>query len=214
VRSINPLVGETNDGGLNDIRAKGITAAHVRQALDGAAGGPVVEGSVGAGHGTVAFGWKGGIGTSSRVLPKSLGAYTVGVLVQSNFGGVLQVMGAPVGKELALFRAGDVDAERGDGSIMMVVATDALLGPQPRTLAARAIMDCHAPGRRRRTGAGTTSWRSRRRPACAPARPSGGMGSNVRKLDDLANDAMSRSFRAWWKRRRSRSTTRSLRRRQ
>ncbi|MDH5315546.1 MAG: P1 family peptidase, partial [Gemmatimonadota bacterium] len=100
VRSLNPVVGETNDGQLNAIRSRPITAEQVRQALESASGGPVAEGSVGAGTGTVAFGWKGGIGTSSRVLPGSLGGWSVGVLVQSNFGGVLQVLGAPVGKEL------------------------------------------------------------------------------------------------------------------
>ena len=103
VRSINPVVGETNDGGLNDIRNRPITAAQVRSALDGAASGPVEEGSVGAGTGTSAFGWKGGIGTSSRVLPESLGGYAVGVLVQSNFGGILQIAGAPVGRELGRY---------------------------------------------------------------------------------------------------------------
>lgn len=97
VRSINPVVGETNDGGLNDIRSRPLTAAAVRQALESATGGEVAEGSVGAGTGTAAFGWKGGIGTSSRVLPASLGGWTVGVLVQSNFGGVLHSDGRPGG---------------------------------------------------------------------------------------------------------------------
>ncbi len=100
VRSINPVVGETNDGGLNDIRSRPIRPEHVREALEGASPGPVEEGSVGAGTGTQAFGWKGGIGTSSRVLPGALGGYTVGVLVQSNYGGVLSMGGAPVGKEV------------------------------------------------------------------------------------------------------------------
>ncbi|MYA12082.1 MAG: P1 family peptidase [Gemmatimonadetes bacterium] len=103
VRSINPVVGETNDGGLNDIRSRPVTEAHVRAALEGAASGPVGEGSVGAGTGTSAFGWKGGIGTSSRVLPEPLGGYAVGVLVQSNFGGILQIAGAPVGRELGRY---------------------------------------------------------------------------------------------------------------
>src|SRR5687768_7371989 len=103
VRSINAVVGETNDGGLNDIRSRPIDPAHVRLALESATDGPVAEGSVGAGRGTVAFGWKGGIGTSSRVLPASLGGHTVGVLVQSNFGGVLQILGAPVGRELGQY---------------------------------------------------------------------------------------------------------------
>ena len=103
VRSINPVVGETNDGGLNDIRSRPVTEAHVRAALEGAASGPGGEGSVGAGTGTSAFGWKGGIGTSSRVLPEPLGGYAVGVLVQSNFGGILQIAGAPVGRELGRY---------------------------------------------------------------------------------------------------------------
>ncbi len=103
VRSINPVVGETNDGGLNDIRSRPVTAAQVRTALDGASSGPVEEGAVGAGTGTSAFGWKGGIGTTSRALPESLGGYTVGVLVQSNFGGILQIAGAPVGRELGRY---------------------------------------------------------------------------------------------------------------
>jgi D-aminopeptidase len=128
VRSINPVVAETNDGGLNAIRSRPISAAHVTQALASAAEGPVLEGSVGAGTGTAAFGWKGGIGTSSRKLPANLGGWTVGVVVQSNFGGVLQMMGAPVGRELGRysFRT-DTTRDRGDGSIIMVVATDAPL---------------------------------------------------------------------------------------
>jgi len=113
VGSLNPVVGETNDGGLNAIRSRPIRPEHVRAALDGAKSGPVAEGSVGAGAGTQAFGWKGGIGTSSRVVPKSLGGYTVGVLVQSNFGGILQVLGAPVGKELGRYAfKNEMDRER------------------------------------------------------------------------------------------------------
>lgn len=107
VRSINPVVGETNDGGLNDIRSRPITAEDVIGALERATDGAVAEGSVGAGAGTSAFGWKGGIGTSSRILPSSLGGYTVGVLVQSNFGGILQIAGAPVGIELGRYAFAD-----------------------------------------------------------------------------------------------------------
>jgi len=156
VRSINPVVGETNDGQLNDIRSRPITPAQVRQALESAAGGPVAEGSVGAGHGTVAFGWKGGIGTSSRVLPKSLGGYTVGVLVQSNFGGVLQVMGAPVGQELGQYAFKDaVSKDGGDGSIMMVVATDAPMGDRNlRRVASRAMMGLGRTGSSAANGSG------------------------------------------------------------
>lgn len=145
VRSLNAVVGETNDGGLNDIRARPITPAHVREALESARDGAVPEGSVGAGTGTRAFGFKGGIGTSSRVLPGELGGWTVGVLVQSNFGGILDVAGAPVGRELGQYSfRGAVEAQeedRGQGSIMMVVATDAPLSDRNlERLARRAIM--------------------------------------------------------------------------
>lgn len=103
VGSINPLVGETNDGGLNDIRSRPVRPEHVREALETASPGPVEEGAVGAGTGTQSFGWKGGIGTSSRVLPEALGGYTLGVLVQSNYGGILTMNGAPVGRELGRY---------------------------------------------------------------------------------------------------------------
>lgn len=127
VRSVNPLVGETNDGRLNDIRARPIRNQDVFEALRSARGGAVPEGSVGAGTGTIAFGWKGGIGTASRRLPQNLGGWTVGVLVQSNFGGVLTIAGAPVGVELGRHYLRDETgpADRADGSIVIVVATDA-----------------------------------------------------------------------------------------
>ncbi|MDO8501327.1 MAG: P1 family peptidase [Gemmatimonadaceae bacterium] len=143
VRSINPVVGETNDGyELNiAIRSRPITAAHVRQALESARSGPVEEGSVGAGTGTRLFEWKGGIGTSSRHVPASLGGWTVGVLVQTNFGGVLQVMGAPVGREMGSHKFARALREKGDGSIMIVVATDAPLSDRNlERLASRALM--------------------------------------------------------------------------
>jgi D-aminopeptidase len=126
VRSINPVIGETNDGTLNDIRGRHVEERHVLEALRGARRGPVAEGVVGAGTGTIAFGWKGGIGTSSRLLPESLGGYTVGALVQSNYGGVLSMDGLPVGVELGRYYLKDeVSGPDADGSIMMVVATDA-----------------------------------------------------------------------------------------
>ena len=131
VRSINVVVGETNDGTLNDIRARPITERDVLRAIEEARPGPVEQGSVGAGRGTMAFGWKGGIGTSSRRLPDRLGGWTVGVLVQTNFGGILQIAGAPVGVELGRYYLRDEVEPSGrdspDGSIMMVVATDAPL---------------------------------------------------------------------------------------
>jgi D-aminopeptidase len=156
VRSINPLVAETNDGTLNDIRARPVTADAVRRALESASGGPVAEGSVGAGAGTVAFGWKGGIGTSSRVLPASLGGYSVGVLVQTNFGGVLQVLGAPVGKALGRYAfQNDVPNERGDGSCIVVIATDAPLSDRNlRRVAARAMMGLGRTGSSASNGSG------------------------------------------------------------
>ena len=164
VRSINPVVGETNDGGLNDIRARPVTAAAVRQALESATSGPVAEGSIGAGTGTVAFGWKGGIGTSSRLLPTSLGGWTVGVLVQTNFGGVLQVMGAPVGRELGQYAfqrdvAGgpaDVNADdNGDGSVIIIIATDAPVGDRNLgRVAARAMMGLARTGSSASNGSG------------------------------------------------------------
>ena len=156
VRSINPLVAETNDGALNDIRARPVTADAVRRALEGAAGGTVAEGSVGAGTGTVAFGWKGGIGTSSRVLPPSLGGYTVGVLVQTNFGGVLQVLGAPVGTTLGHYQfENSVSPERGDGSCIIVIATDAPLSDRNlRRVAARAMMALGRTGSSAANGSG------------------------------------------------------------
>lgn len=136
VRSINPVMGETNDGWLNDIRGRHVKAEHVRQALAAAREGPVEEGSVGAGTGTVAFGWKGGIGTSSRRLPQNRGGYTVGVLVQTNFGGQLTIDGAPIWRDLKPRR----DEGAGSGSCMIVVATDAPLDArQLGRLAARAI---------------------------------------------------------------------------
>jgi len=143
VRSINPVVGETNDGyELNiAIRSRPITAAQVRQSLTSARSGAVEEGSVGAGTGTRAFEWKGGIGTSSRRVPASLGGWTAGVLVQSNFGGVLQIMGAPVGRELGRHKFSGAMREKTDGSIMIVVATDAPLSDRNlKRLASRALM--------------------------------------------------------------------------
>lgn len=128
VRSINPVVGETNDGVLNNIRCRALTPEMIHRAIAAAASGPVPEGSVGAGTGTVAFGWKGGIGTSSRILPANLGGFTVGVLVQSNFGGVLQILGVPVGQRLGRYYLKDkLEPGSTDGSIMMLVATDAPL---------------------------------------------------------------------------------------
>ena len=128
VRSVNAIVGETNDAGLNDIRGRHLTSEIIIEAIKGAKSGPVSEGDVGAGKGTSAFGWKGGIGTSSRILPNTLGGYTVGVLVQTNYGGTLMMDGVPIGEELNQYYLKDyIDSDIADGSIMIVVATDAPL---------------------------------------------------------------------------------------
>ena len=137
VQSVNPVVGETNDGVLNDIRGMHVNGKHVLVAIRKATGGPVEEGAVGAGTGTVCFGWKGGIGTSSRKLPSRYGGYMLGVLVQTNYGGVLTMNGAPVGKELSRYAYNEASA---NGSCMIVVATDAPLDARDLgRLAARAV---------------------------------------------------------------------------
>ncbi|WP_426059320.1 P1 family peptidase [Hymenobacter sp. B1770] len=141
VQSVNALVGETNDGALNDIRGRHVTAPHVLAAIEQAQAGPVAEGNVGAGTGTVCFGFKGGIGTASRVVPAALGGYTVGVLVQTNFGGVLQINGAPVGQALKQFYLSQQLRDPADGSCMIVVATDAPLEARNlERLAKRAML--------------------------------------------------------------------------
>ena len=197
VRSINPVVGETNDAGLNDIRARPITAAAVRQALEQAHAGPVAEGSVGAGTGTEAFGWKGGIGTASRRLPGALGGWKVGVLVQSNYGGVLQMGGAPVGIALQRHAFRDVVAggrapERGDGSVIVVIATDAPLSDRNlRRLASRAMMGLGRTGSSASNGSGDyaiafSTSQQVRRPFAAPRL----------QVNELANEQMSGVFQA------------------
>jgi D-aminopeptidase len=197
VQSINPVVGETNDGLLNDIRTRPIRAEHVRQALEGARGGPVAEGAIGAGAGTVAFGWKGGIGTSSRLLPQSLGGYTVGVLVQSNFGGVLQILGAPVGRELGRYAfQSEAGRDAGDGSIMIVVATDAPLSDRNLgRLAARAIMGLARTGSSAANGSGDYVIAFS---TAESVRRGGGGAQSVRprSVEDLPNEAMSALFQA------------------
>lgn len=155
VGSVNPVVGETNDGFLNDIRSRPIRYEHVVEALSSASTGPVEEGSVGAGTGTWAFGWKGGIGTSSRRLPESMRGYTVGVLVQSNFAGALTINGAPVGRELRPFSFPEILGEPDDGSIMIVVATDAPLDARLlERLSRRALVGLARTGATMSNGSG------------------------------------------------------------
>lgn len=156
IGSVNAIVGETNDGWLNNIRKRVLTAGMIRAAIEDAAGGPVGEGAIGAGTGTVAFGWKGGIGTSSRVLPGSLGGFTLGVLVQSNFGGVMQMAGLPVGLALGQYYLKEsLETDATDGSIMIVVATDAPVSDRNLTrLARRALAGLARTGAAMSDGSG------------------------------------------------------------
>lgn len=163
VRSINPLVAETNDGTLNDIQGRHVGRKEVLAAINSAKGGPVEEGCVGAGTGTIAFGFKGGIGTASRMLPEKLGGYTVGVLVQTNFGGILSIDGAPVGQELDQWYLRDQlrpegkqsEPDRGDGSIIIVIATDAPVQARNlRRMAARSMLGLGRTGAAATNGSG------------------------------------------------------------
>ncbi|MCG8557851.1 MAG: P1 family peptidase [Proteobacteria bacterium] len=156
VRSVNTVVGETNDGVLNDIRSRVLTPQAIAKALRSASDGPVLEGSVGAGTGTRCYGFKGGIGTSSRVLPRSLGAFRLGVLVQTNHGGVLQIDGVPIGKLLGSYYLKDaVESDIADGSIMIVIATDAPLSDRNlKRLARRALAGLARTGSSMTNGSG------------------------------------------------------------
>lgn len=195
VRSVNVVAGETNDGYLNDIRGRHVAIADARRAIEAARAGPVAEGVVGAGAGTVAFDWKGGIGTASRRLPASLGGWTVGVLVQSNYGGVLTVAGVPVGLSIGhhIFEK-QLDDHRGDGSCMVVIATDAPLSDRNlRRLAGRAFAGLARTGGAFTNGSGdyavafSTHPDVRRTPArrAAPG-----------TVADLPNDALDPLFQA------------------
>lgn len=140
MRSVNAVVGETNDGWLNHIRLRRLSSTQIYSAIENASEGEMTEGAIGAGTGTIAFGWKGGIGTSSRVLPKALGGFTLGVLVQSNFGGVLQMAGVPIGQALGQYYLHDSLDSGADGSIMIVLATDAPLSDRNLTRLARRAL--------------------------------------------------------------------------
>ncbi|HEU4801496.1 MAG TPA: P1 family peptidase, partial [Gemmatimonadales bacterium] len=190
VRSINPVIGETNDGTLNAIRSRPITAEHVRSAIAAADSGTVVEGSVGAGTGTIAFGWKGGIGTSSRLLSERQGGWTVGVLVQSNFGGALTIGGVPFWKELP---PGSERGRRADGSIIIVVATDAPLSDRNlRRLANRTLMGLGRTGSYASNGSGDYVIAFSTHPAVRrSATPYA-----LRPTPELSNDAVSPLFEA------------------
>jgi D-aminopeptidase len=220
VRSVNPLVAETNDGQLNDIRGRHVGREEVFAALKSARGGEVEEGSVGAGTGTVAFGFKGGIGTASRVVPVKLGGYTVGVLVQTNYGGVLTMNGAPVGRELGRYflkedleparkggRKGErpkppldgdraatsLNSDRADGSVIVVVATDAPLDARNlRRLAARAMLGLGRTGSPSTQGSGDYVIAF----STAPSTRVRHGETAPRRVELLPNDAMSPLFLA------------------
>jgi len=191
VRSVNAVVGETNDGFLNDIRGRHLRAATIRQAIASARTGPVEEGSIGAGRGTVSFGWKGGVGTSSRQLPGQLGGYTLGALVQTNYGGILRIDGVPVGEELGQYFMKDVlDRGDADGSVIVVLATDAPLSDRNlERLAARAMLAIGRTGSPATNGSGdyiiafSTAEEVRR-------------GQDRQPLNGLDNDRMSPLFQA------------------
>lgn len=215
VRSINPLVAETNDGGLNDIRGRHVTREDVFAALKNAKGGSVEEGSVGAGTGTIAFGWKGGIGTASRKLPQDFGGYTIGILVQTNFGGVLSIDGVPVGKELGQYYLKEVvqkpareqglnaqpsaeknpvgaapGSDSADGSIIIVIATDAPLDHrQLNRLASRAMSGLARTGSSMSNGSGdyAIAFSTQNRIRASDAK---------RNISVVGNDAMSPLFQA------------------
>jgi D-aminopeptidase len=197
VQSINPLVAETNDGYLNDIRGRHISRDDVFAAIKSAKSGAIAEGSVGAGTGTVAFGFKGGIGTASRKLPLRLGGFTVGVLVQTNFGGVLTINGAPVGQELGRYYLKDELAAPADGSVIIVIATDAPVDSRNLSrMAARAMMGLARTGAAGSNGSGdyAIAFSTAADVRIKSAGPTG--ANSVRSLKTLANDATSPLFLA------------------
>ncbi|HEX8475779.1 MAG TPA: P1 family peptidase [Pyrinomonadaceae bacterium] len=207
VQSINPLVGETNDGALNDVRGRHAGRDEMLAAIRNAREGAVEEGAVGAGTGTVAFGFKGGIGTASRKLPSSLGGYTVGVLVQTNFGGILQINGAPVGRELGRFYLKDqlqrasADSraveDNADGSIIIVVATDAPVDARNlRRMGARTMFGLARTGAAATNGSGDYAIAFSTATEVRVRASQGDAGRRLREVKLLDNDAMSPLFLA------------------
>ncbi|MBL7862869.1 MAG: P1 family peptidase [Cyclobacteriaceae bacterium] len=194
VQSVNAVVGETNDGYLNDIRGQHVTKEHVLEAIRIAQTGAVTEGNVGAGTGTVCFGFKGGIGTASRVLPDPLGGYTVGVLVQTNFGGVLQIDGVPVGEELKQYYLSEQLMDKADGSCMIVVATDAPVEARNlERMAQRAIMGLARTGGIGSNGSGDYVIAFSTEPSLRIKHES---SERTQAATTLRNDAMSPLFMA------------------
>jgi D-aminopeptidase len=195
VRSVNAVVGETNDGTLNDIRARTVTRDHALAALAAARPGRVAEGNVGAGTGTIAFGWKGGIGTSSRRLPASLGGYTLGVLVQTNYGGVLSVGGAPVGQALGRhYLRDELQSSSGDGSVIIVIATDAPLSDRNlERLARRAFIGIGRTGSPITNGSGDYAVAFSTHPG---VRRTAARRSAAVSIEELPNERVSPLFQA------------------
>lgn len=197
--TLNPIVGETNDSRVNNMWADPIQRDEVYAALDNASTGPVAEGSVGAGTGTQAFSWKGGIGTSSRVLPRELGGHSIGVLVQTNYGGALSINGAPVGRELGNYSyrnflpSPNSDSDREDGSIMMVVATDAPLNARSLDrLAKRAMLGLGRTGSFASNGSGDYVIAFSTHPSVRKPRTS----DTAVAVEVLVNESMSPLFAA------------------
>jgi len=195
VRSVNAVVGETNDGRINNIRLRAVTPEHAIAAIEAASPGPVEEGSVGAGMGTVMFGWKGGIGTSSRVLPQEEGGFTIGVLVQTNYGGNLAIMGLPITAEGLQATAAELNSRTSpDGSVMIIIATDAPLSDRNlERLAARSFLGLARTGSYMSNGSGdyalafSTAESVRRTPS---------RRNTVHTLESWPNDLMSTLFEA------------------
>jgi D-aminopeptidase len=194
VQSVNALVGETNDGYLNDIRGRHLKKEHILKAIQTAKSGPVEEGNVGAGTGTVCFGFKGGIGTASRKFPSALGGYTLGVLVQSNFGGVLQIDGVPIGEELKQYYLSEFFKDKADGSCMIVVATDAPLDSRNlERLAKRAFLGLGKTGGIASNGSGDYVIAFSTAPGVRVPHES---QESTQTTTSLRNDAMSALFMA------------------
>ena len=195
VRSVNAVVGETNDGALNDIRARRVSKQDALAAIAAARQGPVGEGAVGAGTGTIAFGWKGGIGTSSRRLPPNLGGHTVGVLVQTNYGGVLSVDGVPIGKLLSRhYLKDELQSSSGDGSVIIVIATDAPLSDRNlERMARRAFLGIARTGSPITNGSGDYALAFSTADA---VRRTGSRRSAADTVQELPNDLVSPLFQA------------------
>jgi D-aminopeptidase len=195
VRSVNAVVGETNDGRINNIRLRSVRPRHAIAAINAATSGPVEEGSIGAGVGTVTFGWKGGIGSSSRKLPAGQGGFTIGVLVQTNYGGELHIMGTPLSHETLRTAAGSVPHDPGpDGSIMVIIATDAPLSDRNlERLASRSFLGIARTGSVMSNGSGDYALAFS---TAESVRRTTERRSSRHSIEDWPNDEMTPLFRA------------------